>query len=73
MPVRHTEGAFWQFTWSLKGVTARTDDILFVLPTKNGPQSYAVYIRGRNSDWNSLDLRTFDKILSTFQTIPSST
>ena len=33
VPVRGTRGAFWQFTWSLKDLRVRTDDILFVLPT----------------------------------------
>ena len=72
VPVRGTKGAFLQFTFSLDGATARTDDILFVLPTRDGPQSYAVYIRGLSSEWNTTDLHLFDKILSTFQTIPPS-
>ena len=72
VPVRGTKGAIWQFTWSLNGATARTDDILFVMPTSAGSQSYAVYIRGLNSEWNSRDLPVFDKILRTFQTIPPS-
>jgi hypothetical protein len=38
VPVRGTKGALWQFTWSLNGVTARTDDILFVMPTRDGSQ-----------------------------------
>ena len=72
VPVRGTKGAFLQFTWSLDGGTARTDDILFVLPTRDGSQSYAVYIRGLSSEWNTKDLPVFDKILSTFQTVPPS-
>jgi tRNA A-37 threonylcarbamoyl transferase component Bud32 len=72
VPVRGTKGAFWQFTWSLNGVTARTDDILFVMPTSDGSQSYAVYLRGRSSGWGTKDLPVFDKILRTFQTIPPS-
>jgi eukaryotic-like serine/threonine-protein kinase len=72
VPVRGTNGAFWQFTWSLNGVGARTDDILFVMPTPDGPQSYAIYMRGLSSGWSTLDLPVFDKILGTFQTIPPS-
>jgi hypothetical protein len=72
VPVRGTKGAFLQFTWSLNGVGARTDDILFVMPTSNGSQSYAVYVRGLNGDWNTRDLPVFDEILRTFQTIPPS-
>ncbi len=75
VPVRVTKGAFWQFTWSLNGDSARTDDILFVMPTRDGSQSYAIYLRGLNSgdEWSTRDLPVFDKILSTFQTIPAST
>jgi serine/threonine protein kinase len=72
VPVRGTKGAFWQFTWSLNGATARTDDILFVMPTPDGSQSYAIYLRGLNSGWNTRNLPVFDKILRTFQTIPPS-
>jgi eukaryotic-like serine/threonine-protein kinase len=72
VPVRGTDGAFWQFTWSMNGVAARTDDILFVLPTPEGKQSYAVYIRGRSAGWATTWLPVFDKILRTFQTIPPS-
>ena len=52
VPVRDTRGAFWQFSWSLKGLRVRTDDILFVLPTSAGKQSYAIYMRAPNSGWN---------------------
>ena len=62
----------WQFTWTLNGAAARADDILFVLPTSDGAQSYAVYVRGLNSEWGTRDLPVFDKILRTFQTIPPS-
>jgi tRNA A-37 threonylcarbamoyl transferase component Bud32 len=68
-PVRGTHGAFWQFTWSLKGVTVRTDDILFVLPTSAGDQSYAAYMRAPNDGWNSTYLPVFEKILPTFEPV----
>jgi hypothetical protein len=71
-PIRGAKGAMWQFTWTLNGTPARADDILFVLPTSDGAQSYAVYVRGPNSGWGSKELPVFDKILSTFQTIPAS-
>ena len=73
VPVRGTKGAFLQYTWSLDGALARSDDILFVLPTSDGSQSYAVYIRGLSSEWNTTDLPLFDQILSTFQTVPAAT
>jgi eukaryotic-like serine/threonine-protein kinase len=66
-PVRGTSGAFWQFTWYRNGVPTRTDDILFIEQTPNGPQSYAIYFRAPNSGWNSKFLPQFEKILSTFQ------
>jgi hypothetical protein len=72
VPVRGTKGAFWQFTWSLKAVAVRTDDILFVMPNSDGGQSYALYIRGPSSGWSAKELPVFDDILHTFQTIPPS-
>jgi eukaryotic-like serine/threonine-protein kinase len=72
--VRGAKAAFWQFTWERKDAKVRTDDILFVLPTQSGAgQSYAVYLRGLNSVWNTVCLPLFDQILNTFQTIPPST
>jgi tRNA A-37 threonylcarbamoyl transferase component Bud32 len=67
VPVRGTSGAFWQFTWDRNGITARTDDILFIDHTPNGPQSYAIYFRAPNNGWNSKFLPQFEKMLSTFQ------
>ena len=72
VPVRGTDGAFWQFTWSLNDVKMRTDDILFVLPTSAGKQSYAVYIRAPNNGWNSVYLPMFEKILPTFEPVTTS-
>ena len=70
--VRGTKGAIWQFTWLLDGVRLRADDILFVMPTPAGAQSYGVYIRGPNSGWSAKYLPIFDEILRTFQTVPAS-
>jgi tRNA A-37 threonylcarbamoyl transferase component Bud32 len=72
VPVRAAHGAFWQFTWSLKGERVRTDDILFVLPTSAGKQSYAVYMRAPNDGWNSTYLPVFEKILPTFEPVTTS-
>ena len=68
-PVRRTHGAFWQFSWSFKGLRVRTDDILFVLPTAAGKQSYAIYMRAPNSGWNAKFLPIFEKILPTFEPV----
>ena len=72
VPVRGAHGAFWQFTWSLKNVRMRTDDILFVLPTSAGHQSYAVYLRAPDNGWNSSYLPIFEKILPTFEPVTTS-
>jgi hypothetical protein len=72
VPVRGTEGAFWQFTWSSSDVKMRTDDILLVLATSAGKQSYAIYIRAPNSGWNSVYLPMFEKILPTFEPVTTS-
>jgi len=72
VPVRGTHGAFWQFTWSLKNVRVRTDDILFVLPASAGRQSYAIYMRAPDNGWNSTYLPIFEKILPTFEPVTTS-
>ena len=74
VPVRGTQGAFWQFTWTPAGqVRQLTDDILFILPTSTGrpSQSYALYFRAPDSGWNAKYLPVFEQMLRTFQTIPS--
>jgi hypothetical protein len=45
---------------------------LFVLPTSAGKQSYAVYMRAPDSDWNSDYLPMFEKILPTFEPVTTS-
>ena len=55
--VRGTHGAFSQFTWSFKGVRARTNDILFGCDL-GGRQSYAIYMRAPDNGWNSTYLPT---------------
>jgi hypothetical protein len=72
VPVRGTQGSFWQFTWTPAGQPKQlTDDILFIMPTSAGSQSYAIYFRAPNSGWNATYLPLFEQILHTFQTIPS--
>ena len=70
-PVRGANGAFWQFTWNRDGIHTRTDDILFILTTSAGSQSYAIYFRAPDSGWNSTNLPLFKKMLHTFQTVPA--
>jgi hypothetical protein len=74
VPIRGTNGAFWQFTWVNSGsVETRSDDILFVKPTAAGSQSYAIYFRAPTpgNDWNTKYLPVFKKMLRTFQTVQS--
>jgi hypothetical protein len=72
VPIRGTQGAFWQFSWTPSGdVKQLSDDILFILKTSAGPQSYALYFRAADSGWNGKYLPVFEQILRTFQTIPS--
>jgi eukaryotic-like serine/threonine-protein kinase len=72
VPVRGTQGAFWQFTWSPSDdVRQLSDDILFVLNTPAGSQSYALYFRAPDNGWNTTYLPVFEEILRTFQTTPS--
>lgn len=70
-PIRGTNGAFWQFTWNRNGIDTRTDDILFIMPTPAGSQSYAIYFRAPDSGWNGTNLPLFKKMLHTFQTVPA--
>jgi eukaryotic-like serine/threonine-protein kinase len=72
VPVLHTHGAIWQFTFTLPRLPRLiADDIFFLKPTSAGSQYYAVYIRAPYSGWSTY-LARFDKILRTFQTIPPS-
>jgi len=67
VPVRNTNGAFWQFTWTRGGTLTLTDDILFI----DDQQSYAVYFRAPDKNWNTKFLPQFKKMLSTFQVVQS--
>ncbi|MGO9187790.1 MAG: protein kinase domain-containing protein, partial [Streptosporangiaceae bacterium] len=42
--IRNTPGAYWKFTWVKSGVEQQAIDLLFVLHTSAGPQSYALYM-----------------------------
>ena len=71
-PVRHTEGAVWKFNWTpAGGVQYTADDIFFAQSTSAGVQDYAVYVRSPSSTFGS-SLSVFDKMLRTFQTVPTS-
>ena len=68
--VRGTTGAWWKFTWNKKGVQQEALDLLFVLHTSAGPQSYALYVTAPESKFDQMR-PTFDEEAETFATLPS--
>ncbi len=67
--IRGTAGSFWKFTWTDNGVTQEALDLLFVLNTSSGPQSYALYATAPASRWTGLQ-SVFDEELRTFAPQP---
>jgi serine/threonine protein kinase len=63
--IRGTPGAWWKFTWVDKGTTQEAIDLLFVLHTPAGAQSYALYMTAPESMWNQMR-PTFDEMVETF-------
>jgi hypothetical protein len=63
--IRGTHGAWWKFTWVDKGVNQEAIDLLFVLDTKAGAQSYALYMTAPQSMWNQMR-PIFDEEAETF-------
>ena len=64
-PIRGTPGAWWKFTWDDNGVTQEAIDLLFVLHTSAGAQSYALYMTAPASMWNQMR-PIFDEEVETF-------
>ena len=69
LTIRHTPGSFWKFTWLDNGVPQTALDLLFVLNTASGPQSYALYATAPTSMWLQLQ-PVFDEELRTFAPLP---
>ena len=69
LTIRHTAGSFWKFTWTDSGVTQEALDLLFVLPTSSGAQSYALYATAPAAMWTQLQ-SVFDEELRTFAPLP---
>src|SRR5580693_6363438 len=63
--IRGRPGAWWKFTWVDKGVDQEAIDLLFVLHTPAGAQSYALYMTAPQSMWNQMR-PTFDEMVETF-------
>ena len=64
-PIRGTRGAWWKFTWDDNGVTQEAIDLLFVLHTRAGAQSYALYMTAPASMWSQMR-PIFDEEVETF-------
>jgi eukaryotic-like serine/threonine-protein kinase len=67
--IRGTSGAFWKFTWNNQGVSQEALDLLFVLRTSAGPQSYALYMTAPTASFGQLR-STFDEEVETFRAVP---
>ena len=67
--VRGTTGSWWKFTWNKKGVQQEALDLLFVLHTSKGPQSYALYVTAPESKFDQMR-PIFDEEVETFATLP---
>jgi hypothetical protein len=70
--VRGTRGAVWRFDYKdSNGVLLRADDLLCILPTANGGQSYAFFAtapEGPGGDtWDKVALPIVDQMLASFQ------
>ena len=63
--IRHTPGAFWKFTWDDNGVSQEAIDLLFILQTPKGTQSYALYMTAPASMWSQMR-PVFDEEAETF-------
>jgi hypothetical protein len=54
LAIRGTPGAYWKFEWIDNGVEQEAIDLLFVLHTPAGAQSYALYMTAPASMWNRM-------------------
>jgi hypothetical protein len=63
--IRGTAGSYWKFTWNDQGVKQEAIDLLFVLQTPAGAQSYALYMTAPASMWNQMR-PIFDEEAETF-------
>jgi hypothetical protein len=63
--IRGTPGSYWKFTWLDNNVQQEAIDLLFILQTASGPQSYALYMTAPASVWNQTR-PIFDEEVETF-------
>jgi hypothetical protein len=69
LTIRDTPGSFWKFTWMDNGVPQTALDLLFILNTPSGQQSYALYATAPTSMWGQLQ-PVFDEELRSFAPVP---
>jgi hypothetical protein len=68
-----TRGALWRFDWTdpKTGTQLRVDDMLFILQTPNGPQSYAIFMTAPEGNapgsWSVTVLPIIAKMLQSFK------
>ena len=67
--IRGQPGAYWKFTWTNAGVTQEAIDLLFVVQTSAGPQSYALYMTAPAANFDQVR-PIFDEEVETFETLP---
>jgi len=68
--IRGTQGSYWKFTWNDGGIQQEAIDLLFVLRTSAGPQSYALYMTAPENTF-AQTRPIFDEEVETFATVPS--
>ena len=67
--IRSAQGAWWKFTWNDNGVSQEAIDLLFVLQTPKGAESYALYMTAPASMWDQMR-PIFDEEVETFKSLP---
>ena len=68
--IRGTPGSYWKFTWTDEGTEQEAIDLLFVMHTSAGPQSYALYMTAPEKSFAQIR-PIFDEEVGTFATLPS--
>ena len=68
--VRGTQGSYWKFSWMDAGIRQEAIDLLFVIQTSAGPQSYALYMTAPENIFAQIR-PIFDEEAKTFATVPS--
>ena len=65
LTIRGQPGSYWKFTWQDGSTRQEAIDLLFVLQTPSGSQSYALYMTGPLSTFGQFR-PIFDEMVETF-------